>query len=87
MEKERILKVKWSKRENDFLIYYPRRCDGALIQQKLFTESMLFDFEKYRNKIETPYKMDYNFIEELEKRGYDKTTLKFEIRLKSDVSL
>jgi hypothetical protein len=85
MEKERILKVKWSKRENDFLVYYPRRCDGALIQQKLFTEQMLFDFDKYKDAIRMPYKMEENFINEVERRGYDKTTLKFEIRLKSDV--
>lgn len=28
---DRILKVRWSKKENDLLITYPRRCDGALM--------------------------------------------------------
>lgn len=84
MDKEITLKVKWSKRENDFMIYYPRRCDGALIQQKLFSQEMLFDFDKYSDKTFNgmPYKMEDDFIKELEKRGYDKTTLKFEIKLK-----
>lgn len=28
---DKILKVKWSKREEGLIIKYPRRCDGALI--------------------------------------------------------
>lgn len=80
---ENILKVKWSKREKDFMVYYPRRCDGALIQHKLFCQQMLFDFDKL-NTNQMPYRMEDNFIEELEKRGYDKTTLKFEIKLKEN---
>lgn len=82
---DNILKVKWSKRDNDFVIYYPIKCDGSLLQQKLFSQQMLFDFEKFSdpNSQSMPYKMEVDFIEELEKRGYDKTTLTFSIKLKS----
>ena len=30
----KILKVKWSKREEDLIIKYPRRCDGAIVTGK-----------------------------------------------------
>jgi hypothetical protein len=83
-KKDKVLKVRWSKKENDFLIFYPRRCDGALLQHKLFTQNMLFDYVKWDNGSSrtAPYKMEDDFIKELENRGYDKTTLKFEITLK-----
>ncbi len=56
------LTYKWSKKEKDFIIHYPRSCDGHL----------LFGFfEGYTNVKE--------FFKELEQRGYDLTTLKFEI--------
>lgn len=89
---ERILKVYWSKKENDFLIQYPRRCDGSFIQFKLFCRQMIFDLIKYNtetnyNSRVLPYNQEEDFIEELEKRGYDKTTIKFEIRLKDDVEI
>jgi hypothetical protein len=89
---ERILKVYWSKKENDFLIQYPRRCDGSFIQFKLFYRQMIFDLIKYNTETKSnsrilPYEKEEDFIEELEKRGYDKTTMKFEIRLKDDVEL
>jgi hypothetical protein len=65
------LSVFWSKRENDFLIRYPRKCDGHLIYGRLMTDF----FPKYERG-------DKSFIDELEKRGYDLQSMKFEIRLK-----
>lgn len=84
MKEIRKLKVKWSKREKDFMVYYPRRCDGALIQGKLFHKQMIFDYLAFLRGEECPYNMEEDFIEELEKRGYDKTTMKFEISLKQE---
>lgn len=80
---ETILKVYWSKKEKDFMVQYPRKCDGHFIQNKLFIQNMIFDLIKYnKTTCELPYKMEADFIKELEERGYDKTTMKFEIKLK-----
>lgn len=59
------LTYKWSKKEKDFLIHYPRKCDGHLVHGF---------FSGYMNGKE--------FMEELEKRGYDLKTLKFEVKEK-----
>jgi hypothetical protein len=59
------LTYKWSKRENDYLINYPRKCDGHLLYG--FFEGCMGVKE---------------FLAELEKRGYDLKTLKFEIKEK-----
>ncbi len=77
------LKIKWSKKENDFMIYYPRRCDGHLIQAHLLGDVLRWGgidgIEKgWKNYI------PFNLIEELKTRGYDLTTFKFEIKLKED---
>lgn len=87
---DRILKVYWSDDEKDFMIQYPRRCDGAFVQGKLFHPNMIFDLIKFNTETRynlniLPYKTEDDFIEELERRGYDKTTLKFEIKLKDDI--
>lgn len=66
-----ILKVNWSKKENDFMIHYPRSCDGNLIQDFLFGKRYAFNGIKEKD-----------IREELEKRGYDLTTLKFSIKRK-----
>jgi len=65
MTKMNKLTYKWSKREKDFLIHFPRKCDGHLVNSF---------FNGHVNGKE--------FLEELEKRGYDLTTLKFEIKEK-----
>ena len=68
------LRVKWSKRENDHVIHYPRKCDGGLVQSALFGQH----FHSPLHIGET----EPSLAEELEKRGYDLTTLKFEIKRK-----
>lgn len=67
---ENTLKIKWSKREHDLLCYYPRRCDMALF------------FNWLGNARYNPIskKWDKSFRQELEERGYDIKTLKFEIK-------
>lgn len=83
--KDTVLAAKWSKREKDLMIHYPRKCDGALLNN-ILGDRMMFDFDKwsetkYNSQPPMPYKMD-NFLKELETRGYDITTLKFSIELK-----
>lgn len=80
---DRILKVRWSKKENDLLITYPRRCDGALIYY-LFGDILRWSGIEGKDKGWLNYET-FNFLKELKERGYDLTTLKFEVRLKSDV--
>jgi len=77
--KENILSVKWSKKEQDFMINYPRRCDGALVNQTIFESTRWGGFDG-RDKGWLNYE-EFNLLEELEKRGYDKTTFKLEIKL------
>lgn len=88
--KEDVLAIKWSKREKDLMIHYPRRCDGALIQSHICADVCEFDFQKWIEQKRTGKNDDYaayrvfNLITELKNRGYDITTLKFSIQLKKD---
>lgn len=82
--KETILSIKWSKKEKDLMIHYPRSCDGALIQYYICAEMCEFDFQKWINEkehVNPTYKV-FSLKDELERRGYDITTLKFSIELK-----
>lgn len=82
---ERILKFYWSEKENDFMVQYPRRCDGALVQQ-IFNNRLEWGGIDGKDKGWLNYK-EFNLINELIERGYDKKSLKFEIRLKDDIEL
>lgn len=62
------LKLKWSKKEQDIVIEYPRKCDGNLVHYYLCCENI-----NYRGG-NLP-----SFLQELEERGYDLTTIKFSI--------
>ena len=79
------LKVKWSKREKDFMIYYPRKCDGALMNY-ILGDMLVWGGIDGVKKGWTNYK-EFKLLKELEDRGYDITTLKFEIKLKNDYSI
>lgn len=59
------LKVKWSRREEDFEIDFPKKADGWLM------------FSHMKGHLTWD-----ELISELEKRGYDTKTLKFEVNLK-----
>jgi len=63
------LRVKWSKRENDFMIYYPCGPDGHLAHNF------------FNSKQHHPFDDSWSdsFFDELKARGYDLTTLKFEV--------
>lgn len=55
------LYVRWSKRERDLKVAYPRKCDGAYVFCAILTQEVQ---------------------KELERRGYDLTTLTFRVGLK-----
>lgn len=78
----RKLSLIYDKREKDFVAKYPtRKVDGDLLLYHLVGEipirSSLIDTDG--NTTEW-----YNFKEDLEKRGYDITTLRFSIELKQE---
>lgn len=68
--KDKELKVKWSKKEDDFLIIYPRSPDGGLINDYLFNNQFWFNGD-----------IKKSLKEELKERGYDLKTLKFSIKM------
>lgn len=80
MKPEEGLSVKWSKRENDHTVSYPRRCDGALMNY-IMGDTFIWGGIDGKDKGWLNYNR-FNLLEELEKRGYDLTTLKISIKLK-----
>ena len=88
------LRVKWSKKEDDFVVYYPRKSDGGWILCHLFDSRYTIlpqstggkdsDLKEYCKVDYNPYMRVYEtkkFAEELVQRGFDKTTLKFEVTI------
>jgi hypothetical protein len=72
------LRAKWSKKEKDILYRFPRCCDGAYLNG-IFTRKI--DFGTLPDQPPT------SFLDELERRGYDIKTLKFEISLAQATNL
>ena len=66
-EESEKLKCRWSKGKKDLLFYYPNKADGHFLHG-------FFSYNRYDS-----LGHEYNFIRDLESRGYDITTLKFEI--------
>jgi hypothetical protein len=66
------LKARWSKGQKDIIYYFPHNCDGVYLNG-IFTRKI--DFGTLPDQPPT------SFLEELERRGYDIKTLKFEICL------
>lgn len=80
---ENKLSVIYDKRQKDFVVKYPRRCDGALAIHHLVGDILKYKFPDDETRY--PYNwISDNFIKELESRGYDITTLKFSIKLKKE---
>lgn len=69
MTKKNKLICKWSKAINNFNFIYPDTADGKFLS----------GFFKLRIR-----EAKNNFFEELEEKGYDLTTLKFEIEKKKN---
>lgn len=92
------LRIKWSKRENDFMIHYQSKPTGSFISDLLkpwklvhptsLCQSCVSDTTKisdtYAGALGSYSLLEIDWIKELEARGYDKKTLKFEISI--DVS-
>ncbi len=79
--KKRKLWMRWSKKEQDMLFFYPTRpSDGHLVHSVLNAERMYMDYHAQPPRIA----FDKSFVKELEARGYDITTLKFECTLKDN---
>lgn len=74
------LSLIWDKKQKDFVIKYPRKCDGMLIFHKICSDVLEWDMEKNRKYEDYCFKK-FNLKDELEKRGYDITTLRFSIEL------
>ena len=77
---ENKLSLIYDKRQKDFVVKYPRRCDGALIINKLVGDVLVWDLQKTIAKERINYRVE-NLKEELESRGYNLSTLKFSIEL------
>jgi hypothetical protein len=71
------LSIRWSKKENDFLIEYPNGPDGHLCYGHF-----CYDRPRPRYRITEEQSFDPPFVEELKRRGYDITTLKFSVKRK-----
>lgn len=78
---ERKLSVIYDNKQKDFVVKYPKSCDGALAIQHLVGDILRYKFPDDKTKYPFNW-VSENFIQELEKRGYDITTLKFSIELK-----
>jgi hypothetical protein len=73
--------VRWDKRQNDHVVSFPRKCDGHLAYGMFFTPRMKQDFD---GKGFNGVNFDPSYAKELEARGYDLTTLRFEISPKKE---
>lgn len=77
------LSVIYDKRQKDFVFKYPRRSDGALAINHICHDRLLFRLEDAEHKRPLNYET-FNFVKELEDRGYDITTLRSSIELKKE---
>lgn len=86
------LKVKWSKKENNFVVCYPRKQDGAYLigqlihsrichQLRIDNKHELGPTDKFLWNEDDYTFFEHNFIKELENRGYDITTFSFSIQI------
>ena len=66
------LLIRWSKKEEDFIVYYPKIQDGGFAIDHICGNACCIKHPGFES----------TFIKELEKRGYDLKTLKFTIRKK-----
>lgn len=76
------LSLIWDKRVKDFVVKYPKSCDGSLIFYHFLSKIPIFS----SSKKQYPPCDWYKFTDDLEKRGYDLTTIKFSIELKNEES-
>lgn len=73
---ETHLSAWWSKREKDIVFSYPHKPDGHLLYG-------FMSLKRPRRDLGGDVVFDPSFLEELEVRGYDITTLRFSVRRKT----
>ena len=78
------LSLIYDNRQKDFVVKFPRKCDGGLLMSYILSEIPRYSIDK-ELKREFPYREWYSFKEDLEKRGYDLETLKFSVELKEPI--
>jgi hypothetical protein len=80
------LVVFWSKRERDFMFRYPRSWDGGYAHTVFCSERPRVVWgDELKANGGFPIAWDPSFVKELEARGYDTTTLRFEVQRRKDV--
>lgn len=79
---DKELWLNWSKKENDIMLHYPRKCDGWLMHDFISEEVMQFDYLAFLQGSDKPYTMKKSLIAELKERGYDIESIRFYIKLK-----
>jgi len=95
------LLIKWSKKEKDFVVHYPAKCDGSFISElikpwKMVHPTGLVDMDgspwersgykkvsAYVGALGSYSLLEMDWVKELDRRGYDTKTLKFEIKRKT----
>jgi hypothetical protein len=93
------LVIKWSKKEEDFVIHYPNKADGSFMSslirpwRQLCMTSMKHHFvnpefgghwtEVSYYRLPMDTVIEMDWIKELDRRGYDTKTLKIEIKKKA----
>ena len=76
------LSVIFDKRQQDFIFKYPRRCDGSLINNHICGGVLKHVMPPKKTP---PFNFDtFNLVKELDRRGYDTTTLRFSVELKPE---
>lgn len=85
------LMVKWSKKEDDFIVYYPSKSTGGYVidhlvgkRTKYQIEQLdlnLWESEKFLYKHGGYNFIEHDFIKEMASRGFDVKTLKFSIKI------
>jgi hypothetical protein len=76
------LVVFWSKREKDFLFRFPRSADGHYVNSVFCSDRprVLYTRAEREDNGGSPVAYDPSFVKELERRGYDTTTLRFSVQ-------
>lgn len=73
---ENKLLMRWCKTEKDINFWFPKNCDGYYLHHVMCMKRQRVD--SFTKEIE----FENSVIEELEKRGYDIESIRFEIKLK-----
>lgn len=75
--------VRWDNKEQDFKVWFPNKCDGGFILGVFCNGNRC---PKCWERVDPCGASCENVIDELEKRGYDPTTIRFSIKKKRDKS-